>query len=127
MTAGWTNITVENLDAQANDNRRFSFLGADDMINLVDPSLAFGGAVVGLPQSPDASRKAGIPENVYTLTATYAFDNGLAVSGSVIDVDATESGFSQAVTLPAYTNLFGSQIVLPELPRNFQARVAYKF
>jgi len=160
VTAGWTNITVENLDAQENGNRRFSFLGADDMINLTDPSLAFGGAVVGLPQSPQASRKSGIPENVYTLTATYAFDNGLALSGSIIDVDATESGFSQAVTLPAYTlvnagisfetdhwtfqvngknltderyfranfpNLFGSQIVLPELPRNFQARVAYKF
>ncbi|WP_439106068.1 TonB-dependent siderophore receptor [Congregibacter sp.] len=160
LTAGWTNVTVENLDAQDNGNRRFSFLGADDMINLTDPSLAFGGAVVGLPQSPQASRKAGIPENVYTLTATYAFDNGLAFSGSIIDVDAVDSGFSQAVQLPAYTlvnagisfetdhwtfqvngknltderyfranfpNLFGSQIVLPELPRNFQARVAYKF
>ncbi|MEM1403166.1 MAG: TonB-dependent receptor plug domain-containing protein [Pseudomonadota bacterium] len=160
ITAGWTNITVENLDAQENDNRRFSFLGADDLINVTDPSLAFGGAPVGLPQSGDASRRAGVPENIYTLTATYAFDNGLALSGSVIDVDEVISGFSGAVTLPAYTlvnagisyetdnwtfqvngknltderyfrsnfpNLFGSQIALPELSRNFQARVAYKF
>ena len=26
-----------------------------------------------------------------------------------------------------FPNLFGSQVVLPELPRNFQARIAYKF
>jgi iron complex outermembrane receptor protein len=26
-----------------------------------------------------------------------------------------------------FPNLFGSQVVLPELPRNFQARVSYKF
>ena len=160
ITAGWTNITVENLDAQENDNRRFSFLGAGDMINLSDPSLAFSGAPVGLPQSQDASRRAGVPENIYTLTATYAFENGLALSGSIIDVGEVISGFSGSVTLPAYTlinagisyetdtwvfqfngknltgeryfrsnfpNLFGSQIALPELPRNFQARVAYKF
>ena len=159
ITGGWTNITVENLDAQENDNRRFSFLGADDMINLSDPSLAFGGAPVGLPQSQDASRRAGVPENIYTLTATYVFENGLALSGSIIDVDEVISGFAGSVILPAYTlinagisyetdswvfqfsgknltderyfrtnfpNLFGSQIALPELPRNFQARVAYK-
>ncbi|MEO0437835.1 MAG: TonB-dependent receptor plug domain-containing protein [Pseudomonadota bacterium] len=160
VTAGWTNMQVENLDAQANDNRRFSFLGADDLINVSDPSLAFGGAPVGLPQSPDASRRAGVPENIYTLTATYAFANGLAIFGSIVDVDSVNSGFSSSVELPAYTlvnagvsyeteswvfqvngknltderyfranfpNLFGSQIALPELPQNWQARVAYKF
>lgn len=103
LTAGWTNITVENLDAQENGNRRFSFFGAEDMVNLADPSLAYGGTVVGLPQSPYGSRKAGIPENIYTLTATYAVSDEWALSASMIDVDATRSGFSQTVRLPAYT------------------------
>jgi len=165
LTAGWTNITVENLNAQEGagapfPNARFSFFGAEDFPLIDDPSIFYGGYFSGNIQSPANSRKAGIPENIYTLTATYAFDNGLALSGSIIDVESTTSGFSQAIKLPAYTllnlgvsyetenwtfqvngknltderyfranfpNLFGGQIVLPELPRNFQARVAYKF
>jgi iron complex outermembrane recepter protein len=82
------------------------------------------------------------------------------VNASVVDVDSTYSGYSQAVKLPSYTllnasinyewndwrfsltgknltderyfranfpNLFGSQIVLQELPRHYQAKVAYRF
>ena len=101
-----------------------------------------------------------MPENIYTLTGTYDFQNGYAASLSVIDVDSVSSGFSGAVTLPAYTlvnaglsyqdenfgvnltvknltdetyfranfpDLFGSQIVLPELPRHFNVKFSYKF
>ena len=160
LTAGWTNIEVVNLDTAANGGR-FSFFGADDLPQL-DPSLIFGGAVVGIPEAAsDAdARKAGIPENIYTITGTYDFGNGLALSGSIISADEVYSGYSQAVMLPSYTlfnagvyyemdswsfnltgknlsderyfranfpNLFGSQIVLPELPRNVQASVSYKF
>ena len=111
-------------------------------------------------RSPLNSRRAGVPENIYTLTATYAFDKGWAIFGSVVDVEETISGFSARVKLPAYTllnagvsyetanwtfqlngknitneryfranfpNLFGGQIVLPELPWNWQARVTYRF
>lgn len=160
LTAGYTNVTVTNLNTLDNGGR-FSFFGAGD-IPQVDPSLIYGGAVVGIPAAVSESdaRKAGIPENVYTVSATYDFENGLAVSGSIVKADSTFSGFSQAVRLPSYTllnvgvnyqvgdwsfnltgknltdetyfranfpNLFGSQIVLPELPRNFQATVGYKF
>ena len=78
----------------------------------------------------------------------------------MVDVEEVASGFSAAVTLPAYTlvnaglsyqaedwsfnltvknltderyfrsnfpDLFGSQIVLPELPRHFNAKVTYSF
>ncbi|MEM8942719.1 MAG: TonB-dependent receptor [Pseudomonadota bacterium] len=165
LTAGWTNITVENLNAQVGDgapfpNARFSFFGSEDFPLIDDPSIFYGGYYSGNIQSPINSRRAGVPENIFTLTGTYAFDNGWAVFGSIIDVEDTVSGFSAAITLPAYTlvnagvsyetdnwvlqfngknltderyfranfpNLFGSQIALPELPRNFQARVAYKF
>jgi len=158
LTAGWTNVEVTNLTAQENGNATFSFFGAEDLPQI-DPALIYGGAVIGFPVSPDA-RREGIPENIYTLTGTYAFANGLALNASVIKVDETFSGFSRAVKLPDYTlinagvtwevnqwtlsltgknlsderyfranfpDLFGSQIVLPELPRNFVARVSYAF
>ncbi|WP_353302348.1 TonB-dependent siderophore receptor [Sessilibacter corallicola] len=159
LTAGYTRVEVTNLDAESNGNGRFSFFGAEDLPEGVDPSLIYGGVVNGISFSPNA-RKAGIPENIYTLTGTYDFGNGFAVNSSIIHSEETFSGFSQAVELPSYTlvnagvfyetdqftfsltgknltdeeyfranfpNLFGSQIVLPELPRHFQASVAYKF
>jgi iron complex outermembrane receptor protein len=101
-----------------------------------------------------------MPEEIFSMTGTYDFLNGWAVSGSVVDVDAVTSGVAGSVELPSYTlfnlgvvyetenwvfnvtgknltdedyfranfpNLFGGQIVLPELPRHFQARVQYRF
>jgi iron complex outermembrane receptor protein len=157
VTGGWTNMEVIIVEAAENGGQ-FGFYGADD-IPQIDPTLVFGGQIIGIPTSPDG-RRAGIPENIYTLTGTYSFNDNLAISGSVISVDETPSGSSGAVILPSYTllnagivyeteswtfqfnaknltderyfrsnfpDLFGSQIVLPELPRNFQARVAYKF
>jgi iron complex outermembrane receptor protein len=164
MSAGYTNIKVINLTARENGNQ-FGFLGAEGLVNLTDPSLVFGGNVIGLNLIGEGfantdGRKAGIPENIYTLTATYDFQNGYAANVSVIDVEEVASGFSASVMLPAYTlvnagvsyqaedwtfnltvknltderyfrsnfpDLFGSQIVLPELPRHWNARFTYKF
>jgi iron complex outermembrane receptor protein len=105
-------------------------------------------------------RRAGMPENIYSLYGTYLFDNGLTISASMTDVDGVFSGFSNSIKLPAYTlynmtlgweseqwkfsltgknltderyfranfpNLFGSTIVLPELPRHFVAKAQYTF
>ncbi|WP_439101075.1 TonB-dependent siderophore receptor [Congregibacter sp.] len=157
VTGGWTNMEVIIVEAEENGGQ-FGFFGADD-IPQIDPALVYGGQIIGIPTSPDG-RRAGIPENIYTLTGTYSFTDNLAISGSFISVDETPSGSSGAVILPSYTllnaglvyeteswtfqlnaknltderyfrsnfpDLFGSQIVLPELSRNFQARVAYKF
>ena len=164
VSAGYTNIKVINLTALENGNQ-FGFLGAEDLVNLEDPSLIFGGNVIGLNLIGEGfnntdGRKAGIPENIYTLTATYDFQNGYAANVSIVDVEEVASGFSAAVTLPAYTlvnaglsyqaedwafnltvknltderyfrsnfpDLFGSQIVLPELPRHFNAKFTYSF
>jgi len=157
VTAGWTNMEVFIVEAEENGGL-FSFYGADD-IPQVDPALVYGGQIIGIPETA-TGQKAGIPENIYTLTGTYSFNDNIAISGSVINVDEVISGASGAVTLPSYTlvnmglvweneswslqlnaknltderyfrsnfpNLFGTQVVLPELPRNFQARIAYKF
>nr|WP_202944378.1 TonB-dependent receptor plug domain-containing protein [Parvularcula bermudensis] len=161
ITGAYTKTEVVNLTG-LEEGTLFSFFGAEDLVNVSDPSLFYGAQPIGLLTIPDedAARRAGIPENIYSLTATYAFDNGLSLSGSVVDVEEVFSGQSQAVELPAYTlvdasasyeyenwlfqatvknltdeeyfranftELFGSTIVLPEMPRSFQASVVYKF
>ncbi len=160
LTAAYTNIEVVNRTTLEN-NGRGSFLGAADL-PATDPTAFYGGTAWGLltlETNPKALR-AGVPENIISVSGIYRFDNGLQLFGSVIDVDSVYSAFSQAVKLPAYTlvnagakydlgnwsftvtgknltderyfranfpNLFGSAIVLPELPRHYQASVAYKF
>jgi iron complex outermembrane receptor protein len=103
VTAGYTNTKVVNLTA-LNTGVNFSFFGIEDMKG-VNPALFLGGQPGGLLpiKTEDQARRAGIPENLYSLTATYKFDNGLAFSGSLVNVDETFSGQSQAVKLPAYT------------------------
>ena len=160
VTAGYSNVKVTNLDTLENGGR-FSFYGAED-IPQIDPSLVYGGQVIGVPAALTKrdARRAGMPENILSFTGTYAFDNGLAINASVVSVDSVYSGYSRVVKLPSYTllnmgviyeteqwafsftaknltnedyyranfpNLFGSQIVLPELPRHYQASIAYHF
>jgi iron complex outermembrane receptor protein len=157
LTAGWTNMEVVIVEARDNGSL-FSFLGADDVPDI-DPTSFYGGVLLGAPATPTGI-KAGVPENIFTFTGTYSFTENLSITASIIDVDSTTSGISNAVTLPAYTlvnagisykterwefqlngknltderyfranfpNLFGSTIVLPELPANWQARVAFNF
>jgi len=157
ITAGWTNLEITMISAMENGTL-FSFFGAGDMPQ-VNPELVFGGQIIGLIPAGNGL-KQGIPENIYSATATYDFENGVTVNASVIDVDSTFSGFSRAVELPSYTlvnagvtweienwtvsltgknltdeeyfranfpNLFGSQVVLPELPRHWVAKLAYRF
>lgn len=160
LTAAMTHVEITNLTALQNGSQ-FGFLGAGDMPN-VDPALFYGYVMKGLNpvNSKDDAKKSGIPENMYSLTAAYSFDNGLRLTGSVIHADSTHSGFSKAVKLPSYTlvnagvtystdtwtwslqgknltderyyranfpDLFGSTVVLPELPRNFVVSASYKF
>ena len=160
LTLGYSNMEVVNLNTlQAGS--RFSFVGADD-IPEIPPEALYGGALVGTVIRPGrhGARRAGVPRSIGSVTATHDFGNGVAVSASVVDVDAVHSGFSSSVRLPAYTlvnaglvveagnwvfsaaaknltderyfranfpNLFGGVIVLPELPRNVQARVQYRW
>ena len=164
VSAGYSNTEVKNLTT-VNGGNQFGFFGAEDLPLITDPSILYGGSAIGLNLTGDGTSnpeglKAGIPENIYTLTATYDFQNGYAANVSVVDVDEVSSGFSGAVTLPAYTlvnaglsyeadnwsvnltvknltderyfranfpDLFGSQIVLPELPRHWNATFGYKF
>ena len=104
VTAAYTNIEVVNLSI-LEAGSQFSFLGIDDLVN-VDPTLHLGGqpfGLVALAGTEEAATRAGIPENIWSVTGTYEFDNGLSVSGSITDVEEVFSGQSQAVQLPGYT------------------------
>ena len=158
LTFGYSNIEVTNLNTEQ-QGYRFSFIGCDDLPNI-PCHLLYGGTLGGNVSSQGDASRAGMPENIYSMTGTYDFGNGWAINGSVIDVDEVDAGFSRSVQLPAYTlvnlgfsyetedwlfsvsgknltdekyfrsnfpNLFGGTIVLPELPRHYNARIQYKF
>lgn len=103
LTLGYSKIEVVNLNTlQAGG--RFSFIGAEDVPGIA-PGALYGGALVGQIDKPGpaGARRAGIPENILSLAATYDFGNGLAVSMSAVDADPVPSGFTNSVTLPGYT------------------------
>ena len=104
LTAAYTRTKVYNLTF-LDAGTTFSFFGIGDLINVTDPTLFLGGQPGGLVPIPnkEASRRQGIPTNLVSGTATYAFDNGLAFSGSIVHVDSVFSGQSRVVKLPAYT------------------------
>jgi iron complex outermembrane receptor protein len=104
LTGAYTKTKVYNLTA-LDSGVTFSFFGIEDLKNVTNPGLYLGGQPIGLVPvfTKEASRRAGIPENVVSGTATYAFDNGVALSASAVHVDSVFSGQSQVVKLPAYT------------------------
>ena len=103
VTFGQSRIEVVNLNT-LESGARFSFIGADDVPGIPAAAL-YGGTLGGEVIRPGerGARRAGMPETIYSLTGTYDFGNGLAVTGSVVDVAEAHSGYSNSVLLPAYT------------------------
>ncbi len=162
VTGAFTHMKVYNIGAY-NAGSYFNYFGAEDFIALgIDPALTFGGSEFGnvLFDSKEKARRPGEPENVVSATATYAFDNGIAINGDISHVDSVYADYAQNIKLPAYwllnvgasyttgswlfravvknannaryfraggQDLFGADIVLPQLPRSVQATVEYKF
>ncbi len=100
LTFGYSRIEVVNLNTEAAGSR-FSFVGADDVPDI-EPWRLYGGALGGNIVSGDA-RRAGMPENIYSLTGTWDFGGGWTINGSIADVEETHAGYSRSVLLPAYT------------------------
>lgn len=163
VTGAYTGLKVYNLGAEA-AGTQFSFAGAADVPG-VDPTLFLGGVLpsIVLVDGKEASRKAGIPDEMFSLYGMFSF--GGMLSGFTGTLGATHvasvwSGFSKSVKLPSYTlvnasmyyenanwklglqgknltdekyfrsnfpDLFGSSVVLPELPRSFLVSASYKF
>jgi iron complex outermembrane recepter protein len=106
LTGAYTNLKVTNLTALSSGTQ-FSFAGASDLPGI-DPSLIFGGSIpsIVLVSGEDAARKAGLPENMYSLYTIFNFSgrlDGLTASLGATHVDSVWSGFSKTIRLPAYT------------------------
>ena len=104
LTASFTDVEVRNLTTQQAGGN-FSFLGAEDVPG-VDPTLFYGGTLGGFVPAADVNPdgvRAGVPENIITLTGTYDFGGGWAGSATVIDVEEAFSGYTNRVELPSYT------------------------
>ena len=80
----------------AGQNQDLLQLSAD--LDVSSTARALGATVL----SDDALR-AGMPENIYSLTGAWDFGNGWTLNGSVADVEEVASGFSRSVRLPGYT------------------------
>jgi iron complex outermembrane receptor protein len=163
LTGAYTNLKVYNLGDLAAGSQ-FSFAGGSDLQG-VDPALLYGGVALSAPAltSKEDARKAGIPENMFSVYAMFSFDgmfSGFTGTLGMTNVDSVYSGISKHVKLPSYTlvnasvyyetkswtlgvqgknltdeqyfrsnfpDLFGSSVVLPELPRSYMVSAAYKF
>lgn len=98
ITAAYTDIEITQLNIEE-EGGRFTFLGADDLPN-VDPELIYGGVV--LCGCEGTAKKAGIPDESYSLTLHYEFIPKYAFTASYFHADETPSGFTNAVILPSY-------------------------
>jgi iron complex outermembrane receptor protein len=100
MTAGWSKIEVTNLNTEET-GYRFSFIGADDLPNI-PAEVLYGGTLGGNVASFDG-RRAGMPENIYSVTGTYDFTERFAGHFSVVHAEEADAGLSGSVELPDYT------------------------
>jgi len=101
VTGSFTHLKVINIGALAAGSY-FNYYGAGDFPGI-NPALLFGGSQLGLIAiNGSNAQRPGEPENVASATATYAFDNGIALTGDVSHVDAVWANYTQSVRLPAY-------------------------
>ena len=104
VTGSFTHIKVINIGALTSASHAyFNYFGAGDYPG-VNPNLIFGGSQIGniFITSEKLALRPGEPANVVSATATYAFDNGIALTGDISHVDAVFANYTQTVKLPAY-------------------------
>lgn len=102
ISGSFTHINVINIGALIAGSY-FNYFGAGDYPG-VNPALIFGGSQIGNISIPNENlaKRPGEPENVASATATYKFDNGIALNGDVQHVDSVFANYTQTVKLPAY-------------------------
>ena len=102
VTGSFTHINVINIGALIAGSY-FNYYGAGDFPGI-NPALIFGGSEIGLIKitNEQMAKRPGEPQNVASATATYAFDNGIALNGDISHVDAVFANYTQTVKLPAY-------------------------
>lgn len=106
VTGAYTHTKVVNLAFLNGGGAFFYYYGADYLKSFgINPALILGGAPSGLVTLTDKSmaERPGIPRNLYSGTASYSFDNGIALTASASHVPAVWADYPHTVRLPAYT------------------------
>lgn len=156
LTASATAIEIVNLNTGENGGR-FTFLGAEDFEDFGVADIAAGAPATftsgpaekaGIPeQSYSLTLHYSFLES-YAFTMSYfhadetpsgftgsvtlpsydLFNMGLSYRGTSWDASLNIKNLTNETYYRSnFPNLFGSQIVLPELPRHWEASIAYKF
>jgi len=106
LTGAYTRTKVVNLAFRDGGGVFFYYYGADYLKSFgIDPTLVLGGAPSGLVFLNDKSmaERPGIPRNLFSGTASYAFDNGISLTASASHVEKVWADYPHTVRLPAYT------------------------
>jgi iron complex outermembrane receptor protein len=105
LTAAYTHTKVVNLAFLNGGGVFFYYYGADLLSSVdVNPRLLLGAAPSGLvPLTDKSMAERPTPKNIYSGTASYAFDNGIALTASAYHVGSMWADYPHTVRLPAYT------------------------
>ena len=106
ITGAYTRLKVINLAFLNGGGAAFYYYGADLLAkNGVNPALILGAAPNGLflLTDPSMAERPGIPRNLYSGTASYSFDNGIALTASASHVPSVWGDYPHTLKLPAYT------------------------
>lgn len=80
----------------------FTYIGAADMPQLTNQAAWFGGIIGGNIMIGEETLRGGIPEETYSMSASYKLTETLNFNASYTSVDAVASGVLGTLMLPAY-------------------------
>ncbi|MDE8650288.1 TonB-dependent siderophore receptor [Novosphingobium album (ex Liu et al. 2023)] len=105
LTTAYTHTKVVNQAFLNGGGVFFYYYGADLLAaNGIDPTLILGAAPNGLvPLADKSMAERPTPRNIYSGTASYAFDNGIALTASAYHVGSMWADYPHTLRLPAYT------------------------
>ncbi|WP_225207563.1 TonB-dependent siderophore receptor [Novosphingobium huizhouense] len=105
LTGAYTHTKVVNLAFLNGGGSFFYYTGSEyAKANGIDPTLLLGGAPSGFVAltSKSMAERPGIPRDLFSGTASYGFDNGLALTASASFVPSVWADYPHTVRLPAY-------------------------
>jgi iron complex outermembrane receptor protein len=80
----------------------FSYIGAADMPQLGNQAAWYGGIIGGNIFVGEETLRGGIPEETYSMSASYKLTDAINLNASYTSVDSVASGVLGTVILPAY-------------------------
>jgi iron complex outermembrane recepter protein len=80
----------------------FTYIGASDLPQLTNQAAWYGGIIGGNIKVGEEPLRGGIPEQTYSMSASYKLTDTLNFNASLTSVDEVASGVLGTLILPAY-------------------------